>query len=54
MRISVEINGVETKFTCLSSLAIVVFALLMIVATVVSFARGVHRYSGLIDGLLIM
>lgn len=54
MRLSIEINGVESKFTCFSSMAIVVFALLLIIGTVVVCANGLRSYSAVIDAALIM
>jgi hypothetical protein len=53
MRISVEINGVETKFTCLSSVVVLIFAIMMLVASIVKLAQRGDGWN-VIPGLLLM
>lgn len=54
MHISVEINGVETKWTCLSSFAVVLFALVQLIGIILLFAHVGWDTMPVVDGVLNM
>lgn len=54
MHISVEINGVETKLTCLSSVAVLIFAVIQLVGIIITFAFTGPDTMPVVDGVLNM